>query len=284
MHANRLPATLMPLVVLAAAPMLAAERSEPMPNELKDVGVTEHRSAQIPLDLKFTESTGRQVTLGDFFDGKRPVLLTMNYSNCPMLCTLQLTGLFQGMQAMEWGIGNNFQVVTVIIDPKETPERAALTKKKYLKVYGRPGAADGWHILTGREADIRKLAATVGFGYTYDPDAKQYAHPAVTMVCTPQGVVSRYLYGIEYDPQTLKLSLVEAGQGKIGSPLDQIILYCFHYDAEKGRYGPAAEKIMRIGGAVMVLALAGMVVFFWRRGERRNRGVKPHATEAAETP
>lgn len=270
MNANRVITLLTAtLLSLFHAPSIAAERIEQAPKELEEVGVEEHLNAQIPLDLTFVESTGKQVQLQDLFDGKRPVVLTMNYSNCPMLCSLQLTGLFEGLQGMEWDIGENFQMVTVSIDPKETPQRSELTKKKYLKMYGRPDVSDSWHVLTGREPAIKKLARTVGFGYAYVPDTKEYAHPAVTIICTPNGKISRYLYGIEYDPQTLKLSLMEAAEGKIGSTLDQMILYCFHYDAEKGRYGPAAVKIMRLGGAVAVVLLAGMMVFFWRRGERR---------------
>ncbi|MEN6492718.1 MAG: SCO family protein [Thermoguttaceae bacterium] len=267
------------LLVAQSTATVAAERIEPTPEELKQVTVTEHLDAQLPLDLPFVASDGKAVRLRDYFDGRRPVVMTLNYSNCPMLCNLQLTGLFQGLQGMPWNIGENFQMVTVSVDPKETAQRAELTKKKYLKVYGRPGGGEGWHFLVGREADIRKLAATVGFGYVYDASTQQYAHPAVTFICTPDGRVSRYLYGIEYDPQTLKLTLLEAAEGKIGSTLDRVVLYCFHYDADKGRYGPAAVKLMRVGGAAMLVVLAGMVAVFWRRGARR---AAAQATETQE--
>lgn len=281
MNANRIIALLTALILsLFHAPSTAAERIEQAPKELEEVGVEEHLSQQIPLDLAFVESTSKEIQLRDVFDGKRPVVLTMNYSNCPMLCSLQLNGLFEGLQSLEWDIGENFQMVTVSIDSKETPQRSELTKKKYLKLYGRPGVSDSWHVLTGREPAIKKLARTVGFGYTYVPDTKEYAHPAVTIICTPDGKVSRYLYGIEYDPQTLKLSLMEAAEGKIGSTLDQMILYCFHYDAEKGRYGPAAVKIMRLGGAAAVVMLAGMVAIFWRRGQQRFLAAEPQAVES----
>lgn len=280
MNANRIIALLTAFVLsLFHASSTAAERIEQAPKELEEVGVKEHLSQQIPLDLAFVESNGKEIQLRDVFDGKRPVVLTMNYSNCPMLCSLQLNGLFEGLQGMEWDIGENFQMVTVSIDPKETPQRSELTKKNYLKLYDRPGVGDGWHVLTGREPAIKKLAQTVGFGYTYVPDTKEYAHPAVTIICTPGGKVSRYLYGIEYDPQTLKLSLMEAAEGKIGSTLDQMLLYCFHYDAEKGRYGPAAVKIMRLGGAVTVVMLAGMVAIFWRRSQQR-LPAEPQAVES----
>jgi protein SCO1/2 len=263
-----------------------AQRLEQAPPELQEVGVTEHLDARLPLELPFVDADGRKVTLGDFFDGQRPVLLTMNYSNCPMLCNLQLTGLFEGLGRMDWNIGQNFQMVTVSIDPKEIPERARLTKQKYLKTYGRPAADSDWHFLTGEEDDIRQLAKTLGFGYHYDKDTQQYAHPAVTFVCTPDGRVSRYLYGIEYDPQTLRLALVEAGEGKIGSTLDRALLFCFHYDETKGRYGPAAMKIMRLGGLATVVVLGAALGILWRRERKRSRQesiVKQESADDAAT-
>jgi protein SCO1/2 len=261
----------------------AAQRLEPAPKELEEVGVVEHLGVQAPLDLPFVESDGSDVTFGDFFDGTRPVILTLNYSNCPMLCSLQLTGLFQGLEGMEWDLGESFQMVTVSIDPKESPERAQLTKQKYLKMYGRPGVAAGWHCLVGEEKNIRQLANTVGFGYTYVEDTGEYAHAAVTMILTPDGRLSRYLYGVEYDPQTIRLSLVEAAEGKIGSAMDQILLFCFHYDETKGRYGPAAAAVMRIGGTLTLLGLGVVVLVFWRRGAARDAEQKVETTEGAET-
>ncbi len=262
-------AILLSLCLGLTAAASAADRIEPTPRELEDVNVTEHPNAQIPLDLTFVDTDGKTVKLGDYFDGTRPVLLTMNYSNCPMLCTLQLTGLFQGLSHMKWNIGENFQLVTVSIDPKETRERARLTREKYLKIYGRPASDGGWHFLTGTKKNIDALANAIGFGYRYDPQSGQYAHPAVAFICTPDGHVSRYLYGIEYDPQTLRLALVEAGQGKVGSTLDRALLYCFHYDETRGRYGPAAVKIMRLGGVVTIFVLGGAIVLFWRREKKR---------------
>jgi len=255
----------------------AAQRMEPAPKEVESVGVDARLGVQVPLDLPFVDSDRTQVTLGRFFDGKRPVILTLNYSNCPMLCSLQLNGLFEGLGRMAWNLGENFQMVTVSIDPRELPERAQSTKQKYLKLYGRPGVANGWHVLTGDERNIRRLADTVGFRYRYVSATGEYAHVAVTMILTPDGRMSRYLYGIEYDPQTIKLSLVEAGEGKIGSTMDQIILFCFHYDETKGRYGPAALAVMRVAGVLCVIGLAGMVYFF-------ARGASRQADTPAETP
>ena len=178
------------------------------------MGVTEHLDAQAPPDLPFVDSSGKPVHLKDFFDGVRPVILTVNYSNCPMLCSLQLNGLFTGLQGVPWDIGRNYQMLTVIMDPTETSARAEKTKQKYLDIYGRPGVGGGWHVLTGRDEDIHRLTDAIGYHYAYDKQQKQYAHPAVIMILKPDGRVSGYLYGIEYDPQTLRLALVEAAAGK----------------------------------------------------------------------
>ena len=267
------------ILITTACSTVLAQRTEPAPKELEGVGITEHLDATVPKDLSFVDSEGHEVSLGQFFDGRRPVVLTMNYSNCPMLCGLQLNGLFKGLGAMDWTFGQQFDMVTVSLDPLETPQRATQTKDKYLKAYGRPGAGAGWHWLVGREENIRKLADTVGFGYAYIPESKQYAHAAGLMICTPEGHVSRYLYGIDYDPQTLRLSLVEAADGRIGSSLDQVLLYCFHYDAQSGRYGPKAMVLMRIGAALTLFGLGTVLGFFWRRDARRNR-VQPLETQA----
>jgi protein SCO1 len=244
-----------------------AQRTEPLPKELEGVGVTEHLNEQIPLDLEFTDSDGKPVKLKQFFDGKRPVMLTLNYSNCPMLCSLQLDRLFDAMKRMPWDIGGKFEMVTLSFDPLEIPERARMTKQKYLEIYRRVGAAEGWHFLTGREENIKKLADAVGFHYRYSPEKRQYFHLAVTFILTPDGRISRYLYGVEYDPQTLRLSLLEAADGKIGSTVDRILLFCYHYDAEQGRYGLAAVRLMQVGGGLMVLVL-GCTIFILRRREK----------------
>ncbi|MHC4181143.1 MAG: SCO family protein, partial [Planctomycetota bacterium] len=207
------------------------------------------------------------VTLGQYFDGERPVVLTMNYSNCPMLCSLQLNGLFDALKKMPWDIGGEFDMITVSIDPLERPERARMTKQKYLKIYRRAGAAEGYHFLTGREENIQKLAKVVGYRYKYSPATRQYAHAAVTMILTPDGRVSRYLYGVQYDPQTLRLSLFEAAEGKVGSTTDQILLFCFDYDPEQGRYGLAALRLMQIGGGLTVVLL-GSAIWLFRRREK----------------
>jgi len=248
------------------------------PKELEAVGVTEQLDAQIPLDLPFVDSDGSPVTLKKVFDGTRPVIMTMNYSDCPMLCSLQLNGLLEAIRGVPWNLGDEYRVVTVGIDPLETPERAQLTKQKYLKLYGRAGSAAGWSFLTTRnEANIKQVADTVGFGYRYEPETKQYAHAAVLMICTPEGRVSKYLYGVNYDPQTLRFSLLEAGEGKIGTTVDQILLYCFHYDPERGRYGPAAFNLMRLGGLLTLVLFGGILSLYWFRESRKRRNLPPEA-------
>ena len=247
-----------------------APRAEPMPKQLQGVGVTERLDSPIPLKLEFTDEDGRAVRLGDYFKGGRPVILTLGYYECPMLCTLVLNGLIETLKNIEWTPGREYEIVTVTINPAETYRLARLKKENYLTEYGRAGAAIGWHFLTGSEDNIKALAGAVGFGYRYDEEIEQYAHPAVIIVSTPEGHVSRYLYGIKYDPRTLRLALVEASAGKIGSTVDQVILYCYHYDAAAGRYAPAAMKLMRIGGAATMILLAGFLAYLWMgRSARR---------------
>lgn len=261
----RIAAMAVMLVALALTSSARSQRTEPLPKELEGVGVTEHLGEKIPWDLPFVDSDGKTVTLKQYFDGHRPVILTLNYSNCPMLCSLQLNGLFDGLKQMPWAIGDKFEMITVSFDPLETPERAKMTKQKYLEIYRRAGAAEGWHFLTGKEANIKKLADAIGFRYRYSETKRQYFHMAVTFILTPDGRVSRYLYGVEYDPQTLRLSLLEAADGKIGSTTDRILLFCFHYDASSGRYGPAAFRLMQVGGGFTVLVVAGAIWMLRRR-------------------
>ncbi len=258
-------------LVVGIAPVRAIDRMEETPDELRGVGSDERLGAQAPLDLAFTDSAGGEVTLGKILDGTKPVLLTMNYSDCPRLCSLQLNGLFRGLDKLAWDLGDQFRMITVSIDPNESPKRAEDTRQKYLQAYGRQGRSDGWRCLVGREENIRKLADAVGFRYVYVEETKQFAHAAVTMVLAPDGRVSRYLYGIEYDPQTLRLALVEAGEGKVGSTVDKVILYCFRYDSAAGKYAPAAQKIMTVGASLFAAILGGGLLTFWGREALRSR-------------
>ena len=232
----------------------------------------------MPLDLEFRDENGGRVTLGSYFDGDRPVILTLNYYKCPMLCGLMLNGLVEGLGSMAWSPGEEFEIVTISITPLETPELALAKKQNYLKLLDRPAAADGWHFLTGRELEIKRLAETVGFGYTYDVASGQYAHAAAIFVITPDGRVARYLYGIEYPPKSLKLSLMEASEGKIGSAFDQLIMYCYHYDPASRRYAPVAMNIMRVGGGATALLLGLTLGTWWLRESRRRRRAQGEST------
>ncbi len=259
------------------------ERKEAPPADLLEVGVTEKLGEQIPLDLTFENTRGEKVQLRDFFDDKHPVILTLNYSNCPMLCNLQLEGLFDALKEMEWELGNQFQMVSVSIDPTETVTRALRTKQKYLKQYGRSSASDGLHFLVGKQADIRALADAVGFRYKYLREKDEYAHVAAAMILTPDGTVSRYLYDVEFKPQTLKLALLEATEGKIGSTMDQVLLFCYQYDATSGTYAPAAFRLMQIGAIAIVLFLGGGLLIYWIRESARRRLTKTDKP-AAQSP
>jgi protein SCO1/2 len=257
------------VLALAASTGAAAERMEPLPKQLEGVGITEHPGAVVPKDLEFVADDGRTVRLGDYFDGKRPVVLNLGYYRCPMLCGLVLSGLLQGMKELPWTAGREFEVVTVSIDPRETATLARLKKETYLGEYGRPGAAAGWHFLTGREENIRKLADAVGFGYRYVPEREEFAHAAALFVATPDGRLARYLYGVLYAPGTLRMALTEAGQGKVGTTGDRILLACFHYDSNEGRYVVAATRLMRIGGGATALVVGGWLLVQWRRSGRK---------------
>jgi protein SCO1/2 len=264
-----LRAVLAASLVLAAALPAAGQRREPLPNTLEGVGITEHPGAKLPLDLEFNDEDGQPVRLAKYFPGDRPVILTLGYFRCPMLCPLVLNSLVDGLKDLPWTPGHQFEIVTVSIDPLETPTLAKLKKESYLTDYGRPGAAAGWHFLTGREENIKKLADTVGFGYRYIKERGQYAHAAGIFVATPDGRMARYLYGVIYQPKTIRLALTEAGQGKIGTTTDQLLLYCFHYDAQEGRYVLAASNLMRFGGAATALVVGVWLVASWRRGAHK---------------
>lgn len=262
-HLLKASRTLLIAILCALAVPATSQVIQDVPEEMQGVGVDEKRGQQVPLDLEFRHHTGKRMKLQELFDGERPVLLTLNYSDCPMLCKVQLNGLVQTLREMKWLTGEEFDVVSVSIDPRETPERAKLTHQRYVRDYGRPGAAGGWHFLVGDEENITALADAVGFRYNFVEDTGEYAHTAALMVMTPEGVVSRYLYGVMFDPDTVRLSLVEAADGKVGSAMDQILLTCFVYDHTKGRYGPQAFRLMQLGAGATVALLAVSLLPFW---------------------
>lgn len=248
------------------------------PNYLKGVGIDQKLGAQVPLDLPFRDENGNTVRLGQYFDGRRPVVLTLVYYNCPMLCTLVLNDLTRGMNGLDLSAGDDFQVVTVSFDPKETPELAADKKKTYLASYRRPHAAEGWHFLTGDQASIAALTSAIGFHYKWDPKFQQYIHPSGVMVLTPTGTISRYFFGIDYGLKDLKLSLQEASGNKIGSFTDQVILYCFHYDPSSGKYTLAVTRAMQVGGVMTMAALGAFWFAMFRHRDPHAAGL-PSKTE-----
>jgi protein SCO1/2 len=247
-----------------------------MPELLQEVGLDQKLNTQVPLGLKFKDEDGRVVTLGDYF-GKRPVILTLNYFECPMLCTEVLNGLVSALGVMNFSVGKEFDVVTVSFDPRDTPERARQKKAAYLGRYKRPGSESGWHFLTGSDHEIAALTRAVGFRYAYNAKAGQFAHASGVMVATPEGRLSHYFYGIEYGPRDLRLALVEASDHKIGSAVDQVLLACFHYDPSSGRYSMAVMTAVRAAGLAMVGLIAGAIVLMRRRERRGPLSRNAHA-------
>lgn len=235
-----------------------------LPGALKGVGIDQRLDWQMPLALTFRDEAGRDVALSSFFHGK-PVILALVYYRCPMLCTQILNGLESSLKAVSFNPGQDFEILAVSFDPKDTPELAASKKQMYLRRYGRPGTANGWHFLTGDEANIHALTEAVGYHVKYDPATDQWAHASGIMIATPEGRLSRYFYGVEYAPRDVRLGLVEASENKIGSPVDQILLFCYHYDPATGKYGALAMGMVRVAGAGFVLICGGLIAAaFWR--------------------
>jgi protein SCO1/2 len=241
-----------------------------MPELLKEIGLDQRLDEQLPLDTPFKDESGRDVTLRQYF-GKRPVILTLVYYECPMLCTQVLNGLVSALGVLKFSIGQEFDVVTISFDPGETPPLAAAKKAAYIERYNRADAERGWHFLTGSEKSIAAVTKTVGFRYAYNQGVDQYAHVSGFMVLTPDGRVSRYFYGIEYGPRDMRLALIEAADGRIGSLVDHVFLYCFHYDPKSARYSFAIMRVVRGAGVLTVLAI-GATVLMMRRREKRGTG------------
>ena len=265
-------------VVLAAATSLSAattpegDRPTDRPPALRDVGFDQRLGATVPLDLELRDDTGARVRLGRYF-GAKPVLLVPAYATCPMLCPLVLNGVVSALRALSFDVGREFDVVMFSFDPRETPEQVAAKRAKLLADYRRPGAEAGWHFLTGDEASVRRLAYAIGFRYAFDASQQQYAHASGVVVLTSAGTIARYFFGVEYAPRDLRLALVEASAGRIGSPVDQLLLFCFHWDPATGRYSRLAIDAVRVAGFATVLALATFVgTCLWR--ERRRRPVE----------
>jgi protein SCO1/2 len=265
-----------------AAPRLQPGDAIPnqKPSILDQVGLDQRLNQQVPLDLAFVDDNGQPVRLQQYF-GQKPVILMLVYYQCPMLCTQVLNGFTGAMNGIvRFNIGREFNVVTVSIDPRDTAQDAAAAKKRYLQRYRRAGAAEGWHFLTGKKDQIDALAQAVGFRYAWDPEIKQYAHASGIMLLTPSGRVAQYYYGIEYAPRDIQLGLIEASKGKIGNVVDQVLLYCYHYDPRQGKYGAAIFNVLRLTALATVMALGGFMLIMFRRDSLAAR--KGGSTRTAE--
>ncbi len=238
------------------------------PPVLKDVGIDQLLNNQVPLDLEFRDENGQTVKLADYFKDK-PIVLSLVYYDCPQLCTQVLTGLVGALKSLPMAPGKEFVNITVSFDPREKPELAAAKKAEYLNRYKRPGAESGWHFLTGDEASIQALTKAVGFRYVWDPVTKQYAHASGIMVLTPQGKLSRYFYGIEYAPRDLRFGVMDASAGKVGSLADQLILYCYMYDPERGTYSLVMMRVLRVFAVMTIATLAALFIYLRRKEKQK---------------
>ncbi len=246
---------------------MRTDKAAQLPEALAGVGIEQKLGEQLPLDLVFRDETGHPVRLGKYF-GSRPVLLALVYYECPMLCTQVLNGVEMSLKAVTFNPGQDFEVVAVSFDPKDTPELAAAKKSNHVRRYARPGTESGWHFLTGDQEAITALTRAVGFKYRWDEASQQFVHASGIMVATPEGRLSRYFYGVEYSPRDVRLALVESATNKIGNPVDQLLLFCYHYDPATGKYGAIAMNMVRLGGAVFLLFGGGFLLLLWRRDVR----------------
>jgi len=235
------------------------------PPGLLNVGIEQHLDEQIPADLNFRDETGKPVRLGDYF-GKKPLILNLVYYNCPMLCNEVLAGLESAMRVMKFDVGKEYDVLTVSFDPRETPEMATKKKAEFLKRYGRAGASDGWHFLTGPQESIDALTKAAGFQYQYYPKTGQFAHATAIALLTPEGKIAQYYYGVEYAPKDLRLGLIQASQNKIGTLADQVLLYCYHYDPNTGKYGAVISRVLQLSALATILGLGTLMVVLIRLG------------------
>jgi protein SCO1 len=268
------------LLLLSAAhaqrqvePMGDGPQPNVLPRQLEQIRIDQRLGQQLPLDATFRDESGKQVRLGDYF-GKKPVILTFVYYECPMLCTQVLNGLVSAVDILKFDIGREYDIVTISIDPVETPAMAAAKKKMYLDRYKRAGANKGWHFLVGDQQNVKAVTEAAGFYYAYDPVTKQFAHASAIMVVTADGHMAQYYYGLEYSPKDLRLALVEASENKIGNVVDQLLLYCYHYDPATGKYGAVAMNILRLAGAATVLVLGGFMAVMFRRDLATSRSAR----------
>ena len=258
------------MVVAQSRPTTTGAPAAEVPAQLREVGFDQNLDQMLPLDAEFTDEQGRTVKLGEYF-GKRPVLIAFVYYGCPMLCLQSLSSLAATLGVISEDPGDDFEVVSISIDPRETPALALEKKAHYVERSGKPSIAKGWHYLTGTEANIQRVTKAAGFRYVWDASLQQYAHPAGVVIATPGGKVSRYLFGIDYGPRDLRLALLDASEGQISSPIKKALLYCYHYDIATGRYSLAIMRVVQVAGAATVLSLVTLIAV-WTRRERRQAG------------
>jgi protein SCO1/2 len=263
------------LALFAAVPAFAQRPDNERPTILKEIGFDQNLGAKVPLDVPFRDEAGRDVRLGDYFRAGRPVVLNLVYYDCPMLCTVTLSGMASALKEMSFDAGKEFEVVTLSFDPKEGPAQAAAKKAQFMARYKRPHAEAGWHFLTGDIGSIHRVTKAVGFRYVWDQASGQFAHPAGTVVLTAGGTIARYMFGVEYAPRDLRLAIVEASENRIASPIDQILLACYQYDPAAGRYSASIMRIVRLAGIATVIALGAFVLLNLRR--ERAAGPAPGA-------
>lgn len=247
-----------------AGPGIMSPPANVRPPGLKNVGIEQRLDQQIPPDLVFRDETGKQVRLGDYF-GKKPLILNLVYFRCPMLCSQVLSGVEGSLKALTFNVGNQFDVLTVSFDPKDTPEAATEKKADIIQRYHRSGAENGWHFLTGSGESIAALTKAVGFSYEYDATTDQFAHSTAIMILTPEGRIAQYYYGIEFPPKDIRLGLIQASEHKIGTLADEVILYCYHYDPKAGRYSAIISRILQLAGGVTILSLGTVLLILFRR-------------------
>lgn len=242
-----------------------------LPGALKTVGIEQKLGDQLPLDTELKDEDGNIVKLGSFFNAGRPVIVAFVYYECPMLCNQVLNGLTGSLKGVSFDAGKEFDVVAISFDAKEfdKPGLAKNKKASYIQRYGRPGTEKGWHFLTGTQESIDAVTSAAGFSYRWDEKSNQYAHAAGVMVATPEGKMSRYMYGIDYSPKDLKFGVMESAQSKVGTAAEQLLLYCYHYDPSTGKYGLAILNVMRLGGIATLAGMGLMGFVFWRRNKRR---------------
>ena len=242
-----------------------------LPKALQEVGIKQKLGEQLPLETEFKDENGKTVKLGEYFGKGRPVILALVYYECPMLCNEVLNGLTGSLKGISFDVGKEFDVVAISFDARENdkPNLAKNKKEGYVARYGRPGSEKGWHFLTGTQGSIDAVTQSVGFGYIYDEKTNQFAHAGGVMIATPEGTLSRYYFGIDYEPRQLKFGIMDSAQSKVGNPAEQLLLYCFHYDPSTGKYGLSVLRVIRIAGIATILGIAGMMFVFWRRNKRK---------------